>query len=314
MDPLQMSHRARSRLDESPRTSQLAAPAACKNATEPEAAAGPQPKPGKPRGPLVRPPGVANGRVSPSSDLATWVEHYWWVRWDVAEPQVAEVLSYPSLHVTFERDEALIVGIVRQKFTRRLEGRGEVFAVKFRPGMFRPWFGAPVFRLTDRTPALGPRLGVPARRLLREIFAEKDEIARAQVLEALLRAHLPPPDADAELARDLVERVHAERDLTSVADLARASGLGARGLQRLFRDYVGVGPKWVVRRFRLQEAAELLETTDQTVGSVAAALGYFDQAHFVRDFKAVVGQTPSDYVRRAREAARSESRAARKAR
>jgi len=306
MDPLQMSHRARSRLGATTRTSQSAPSLACKNTTEPA------PKLGKPRGPLVEPKGVANGRISPSSDVAPWIEHYWWVRWDVAEPQVAEVLSYPSVHVTFEAKTALIVGVVRKKFTRRLVGRGEVFALKFHPGMFRPWFGAPVVRLTDQSPPLGGQLGVPPKQLLREVFAEGDVISRAKVLEAHLRAQLPPPDAEAELARDLVERVRTERDLKSVAALARASGLGARALQRLFRDYVGVGPKWVLRRFRLQEAAELLATTDQGVGAVAAALDYFDQAHFVRDFKAVVGEAPSEYVRRVR--GTSESRAAWKSR
>lgn len=308
MDPLQMSHRARSTLGATPRTSQSDAKAACKNATEL------QPKVGQPRGPLVHPPGVANGRIHPSDDIAPWVEHYWWVRWDVAGPQVAEVLSYPSLHVTFEAHEARIVGVVRQKFTRRLTGRGEVFAVKFRPGMFRPWFGAPVVRLTDLSPALGAQLGAPPAQLLREVFAESDEIARAHVLERHLRVRLPPVDAEAELARDLVERVQTERTLKSVAELARSSGLGARALQRLFRDYVGVGPKWVIRRFRLQEAAELLASTDQSVGAVAAALDYFDQAHFVRDFKAVVGEAPSEYVRRVRAASTSESQAAGKPR
>ncbi len=240
------------------------------------------------------------GRVSPSSELSPFVEHYWWVSWDVPEPQVADVLSYPSIHVTFEGKDARIVGVVRAKFTRRLEGRGEVFAVKFRPGMFRPWYGAPAIRLTNRTEALGRELGAPASDLLAAIFAAPDELTRAKVLEARLCAALPRFDADAELARDLVERVRTEPVLNSVAALCKASGLTPRSVQRLFRDYVGVGPKWVVRRFRLQEAAELLETSDETVVAVAARLGYFDQAHFVRDFKAVVGETPSEYLRRAR--------------
>ena len=267
---------------------------ACTNATEP------QPKLGKARGPLLQPPGTRTGRVSPSSDLAPFVEHYWWVCWDVPEPQVAEVLSYPSIHVTFEGNHARIVGVVRAKFTRRLEGRGDLFAVKFRPGMFRPWYAASAIRLTNRTEMLGDELGAPASVLLDEIFAVPDELTRAKILEARLRVALPPLDADAELARDLVERVRREPTLNSVAALCEATGLTPRSVQRLFRDYVGVGPKWVVRRFRLQEAAALLETSEETVGAVAARLGYFDQAHFVRDFKAVVGETPSEYLRRAR--------------
>lgn len=268
--------------------------AACKNATEP------RPKLGKPRGPLVQPPGTQSGRLTPSSDLAGSIEHYWWVRWDVSEPQIAEVLSYPSVHVTFEEREARIIGVVREKFTRRLEGRGEVFGIKFRPGMFRPWYGASVVRLTGRTEPLAGQLGVPAEALLDDVFAEREQLARCKLVESRLRAALPPADADAELARDLVARVQREPALHSVALLGDATGLSQRSLQRLFRDYVGVGPKWVVRRFRLQEAAELLETSDESIGALAARLGYFDQAHFVRDFKAVVGRTPSDYVREKR--------------
>lgn len=248
----------------------------------------------------MQPLGTRTGRIHPSGELAAFVEHYWWVRWELAAPEVAEVLSYPSIHVTFEQDDARIVGVVREKFTRRLEGRGQVFAVKFRPGMFRPWFGAPVIRLTNRREPLQQELGVPASTLLDEVFASDDELARAKVLEARLRVAMPSRDTDAELARDLVERVQREPGLNSVTGLCEVSGLTPRAVQRLFRDYVGVGPKWVVRRFRLQEAAELLATTGESVAAIAARLGYFDQAHFVRDFKAVVGKAPSEYARRAR--------------
>jgi AraC-like DNA-binding protein len=248
----------------------------------------------------VQPFGTHTGRISPTAELATWVEHYWWVRWDLGAPEVAEVLTYPSIHVVFEHRDARIIGVVREKFTRRLEGRGEVFAVKFRPGMFRPWYGAPVIRLTNRSEPLQREFGVPASTLLDEVFANDDELVRAQILEARLRAALPSPDSAAELARDLVERVQREPALSSVARLCEVSGLTPRAVQRLFRDYVGVGPKWIVRRFRLQEAAELLETTDETVAAIAARLGYFDQAHFVHDFKAVVGKAPSEHARRSR--------------
>lgn len=269
-------------------------PADCKNATEPRL------KPGRPKGPLLRSTAVETGRVSPSAPLAPFVEHYWWVRWDLREPETNEVLSYPSVHVTFEGGRGQIIGVVRAKFSRRLEGRGDLFAIKFRPGMFAPWYGGPIVGLTDRTVSLALELGSPPDELLGAVFAHADPIDRAKSLEARLMRALPELDPDAVLARDAVERVRAEPDLQTVAAVASAVAVAPRALQRLFRDYVGVGPKWVVRRFRLQEAAELLETTDATVASVAASLGYFDQAHFVRDFKAVVGATPSEYLRKAR--------------
>lgn len=269
--------------------------AASKNAT------GLRPKAGPGRGLLVMPSGVENGRLSPSPDLDAFIEHYWWVRWVVPEPRVSELLSYPSVHVVFEGDEARITGVVRGKFSRRLEGRGAVFGVKFHPGMFRQFCRGSVSALTDHVLPLDAELGTPAPSLARALLGAGTELERAACIEASLRTVLPAPDPDAVLARDLVARVRTDPALRSVAGLAEASGLTARTLQRLFREYVGVGPKWVVRRFRLQEASELLATTRETVASVAASLGYFDQAHFARDFKAVVGVTPVEYQRTARE-------------
>lgn len=241
--------------------------------------------------------GVETGRLSPSDALSAFVEHYWWVRWELAEPRVNEVLTYPSVHVVFEGDEARVTGVVRARFSRTLEGKGAVFGVKFQPGMFRPFTHAAVSELTDRAVPLANELGEPALELARALIALPDELSRAKLLEARLLSVLPEPDAGAELARDLVARVRTDSSLRSVAELASATGLPARALQRLFREYVGVGPKWVVRRFRLQEAAERLKNGDETVAAVAASLGYFDQAHFVRDFKAEVGLSPIEYRR-----------------
>lgn len=221
------------------------------------------------------------------------------MRWNVASPGVSEVLSYPSVHVVSENGEARVVGVVRGRFTRRIEGQGEVFGIKFHPGMFRAFSPEPAFRLTNRTRPLGDELGEGGRSLGARMLELGSELERATHAERVLSEANPKRAPNALLARDIVLRVRSDSALSSVAAVAGAAGLSERALQRLFRDFVGVSPKWVVRRFRLQEAAERLATEDATVASVAAALGYFDQAHFVRDFKSVVGRTPIDYVREA---------------
>ena len=68
-------------------------------------------------------------------------------------------------------------------------------------------------------------------------------------------------------------------------------------LQRIFSQYVGVGPKWVIKRYRLQEAAD--QVADGEVvnwAKLALDLGYFDQAHFIKDFKSIVGKAPAEYT------------------
>ena len=80
--------------------------------------------------------------------------------------------------------------------------------------------------------------------------------ADGRVAEALLHSVLPERDPLAEQAAELVSRITDDPGLRRVDQLSAESGMTARTLQRLFADYVGVSPKWVMRRARLHEAAE----------------------------------------------------------
>jgi AraC-like DNA-binding protein len=125
----------------------------------------------------------------------------------------------------------------------------------------------------------------------------RDTDAKIARTEAFLLELLPPVDPPLARLRDLVERVGADRSLVRVEDLCGLAGLDARALQRAFRTYVGVSPKWVMQRYRLHEAAEQLRGhAPPSLAALAASLGYADQAHFARDFKRTVGHTPRAFV------------------
>ena len=65
----------------------------------------------------------------------------------------------------------------------------------------------------------------------------------------------------------------------------------------MFNQYVGVGPKWVINRYRMHEALERMEQDDALEWTrLALELGYFDQAHFIRDFKALIGRSPREFA------------------
>jgi len=90
-----------------------------------------------------------------------------------------------------------------------------------------------------------------------------------------------------------------DRSILRVADVCDASGLDERALQRAFRACVGVSPKWVIQRYRLHEAAaQLRSSAPPELAALAASLGYADQAHFSRDFKRMVGETPGAFAGR----------------
>ncbi|WEH16022.1 helix-turn-helix transcriptional regulator [Streptomyces sp. VNUA24] len=241
-------------------------------------------------------------RREPAEPLRPYLEHYWLIDWDLSEPYVSQVVPHPSVNIVFQRHEgqepfAEISGIGLGLFTQRLEGRGRVCGIQFRPGGFRPFAPShPATHWTGRRvhlPEALPGHGItPA-----PVLGPDDEDARVAALDAFLTGLAPAPDPQADLAMALVTRIRADRTIRRVTDFARAEGVSVRVLQRLFSAYVGVGPKWVILRYRIHEALERAET-DRAVdwAALAADLGYADQAHLVRDFTATVGVPPRAYA------------------
>ncbi|TCK24721.1 helix-turn-helix domain-containing protein [Pseudonocardia endophytica] len=230
---------------------------------------------------------------APDADLAPWVDRFWTVRWDYQEPYRQKIVPYPQAHLTVRPGVAAaeVHGPPSRHVVKELAGNGSVVGVAFRPGVFRALLGRPVHELTDRWR--------PARDL--PVFGSRPEDpADAAEMADWLRAVLPPaPDPTGRDAAALVERVASDRTITRVDELAAVAGTGVRGLQRLFREHVGLGPKWVIRRYRLHEVTERL-ATGATIrwADLAGELGYADQSHLSRDFTALFGEPPGWYARR----------------
>ncbi len=261
-----------------------------------------RPKLEKPRGILnlrANEPMPGMWRYWPSDDLAPFVEHYWTIEWDVPEPIVRETLPHPSVHLVLEqgRGEEL-AGVATSKFTRVIEGKSRVFSVKFYPGGFRPFIGAPVSSLSNRVFDLSDILGAAARGLCERALAHTDHQATIGVIENFLRQFDPRADDSLDLVQRIANRVIDDRTITRVEQIVDEFDIGKRSLQRVFDDYVGVSPKWMIQRFRLHEASERIAASAHVRWSdIALELGYADQAHFIRDFKKLIGKSPADYAR-----------------
>jgi AraC-like DNA-binding protein len=232
-----------------------------------------------------------HGSAPPGPALAGVVSRYWWVRWDLREqPPYRQLLPpTPAVHLTFPSDgEPQLRGVHRRHFHRVLSGAGGVLGVAFVPGTFRRFLDGPVSALTDRT--------VPAA----TVFGPDLPTAGRDAVDAFLTARVPADPAGDEVAA-WVRRASTIPDLCRVDDLAGLCGVGVRRLQRLFAEHVGVSPKWLLRRFRLQEVTDTLAAAPGAPvdwAGLAADLGYVDQAHLSRDFAAMFGEPPTRYAAR----------------
>lgn len=238
-------------------------------------------------------------RVPAAADLADLVERYWLVSWDLPPGRRASVtlLPHPCVNVVLDRGVVGIYGVGGDRFTYEFAGRGRVFGIKFRPGAFRPFLGAPVSQLTDQPRPLATLWGRDADAFATELGSAPDLAALVGVAERHLRAHWPEPDPEVAVIGRIVHALLFDRTITRVEEVCTRFGISARTLQRMFQRYVGVSPKWVLRRYRLHEAAaRLAEGTGGSWAEVAAELGYFDQPHFIRDFTNAIGMTPVAYA------------------
>jgi AraC-like DNA-binding protein len=239
-------------------------------------------------------------RHLPPADLAPFLDYFWVVRWDLRgqPPYEQAILPHPNMTLAFEASGAGVFGVERSIFTRRLTGAGQALGVRFRPGGFHPFYGKSIATLNDRV--------VPARQIFGEAADEAcaavmspdaDDDAMAAAATRLLRGFGPEPDPAAGQAAVMVERISTDPELRRVSALAEVFGLPERRLQRLFVEYVGVSPKWVMRRARLLEVARRADAGDVVDwAALALDLGYADQAHLTRDFTATLGVPPARYA------------------
>lgn len=254
------------------------------------------------------------GHLPVDGPVSEVVSHYWWVTWrrEVRAPFRPEVLGHPVCHLTVEDAEGgqlhglplpapLVHGVVQKVFALELPVAGRVAGVAFHPGGLAALLDADVGELSGRVVPASEVLGASVRELARQVLAEPEEDVRRQAfvdhLGELLEPRLDRVMADAgyrtvRAASDLMRA----REHTALEPVARSLGVSGRTLQRLFSRYVGASPLWVLRRYRLQDAAAAIDAGQGTdLASLAAELGFSDQAHLTRSFTQVIGVPPSVY-------------------
>lgn len=239
-------------------------------------------------------------RCLPSPDLRWLVEHYWFVSWDLRglPAQQQATLPHPNVHLVIEGDEARIHGVHSARFECELSGQGRVFGIKFKPAGFHPYWQRSLAALADASCAVEDVFGDVGLELVQRVRAAPDYAAMERLAEDFMHAHVPPRDVTVEQVNAMVASVADDRSITRVEQLCERHDLSLRRLQRLFREYVGVSPKWVINRYRLHEAmAQVHEGKVIAWAELALELGYFDQAHFIRDFRRMLGRAPGVFAR-----------------
>jgi AraC-like DNA-binding protein len=189
--------------------------------------------------------------------------------------------------------------VARGRSDRLLVGQGWTVAALLRPGALGALARGPASDYTGKVVPLGGALTIDEDILIASVTAASAERDRVDLLAAALERAVDPDLATA--AGDVAEvaqLAETNREVRRLSDLSTLAGIRPRTLQRMFTRFAGVSPTWVIRRYRLLEAAEAVRH-GETVSwaDLATTLGYSDQAHLIRDFRTAIGRTPASYAR-----------------
>lgn len=238
-------------------------------------------------------------RVLPPETVAAWVRWFWIPEWHLAPGRVSrqEIIAFPACNLAVESDLVGLAGPTTRRSFRDLTGRGWAVGALLRPAAVPHLVEDPV-AIRDSYLTLDlPDLHTAVTAAMTS--DDEDGVRRSRAVEAFahwLAESMPAPGCEGLLANAMADLIDGDPSVLRVEEAADRLGVSVRTLQRLARQYVGLPPAAMIRRRRLQEAAERLRREPGIdIAVVANDLGYADHAHLTTDFRNVLNFTPSAY-------------------
>jgi AraC-like DNA-binding protein len=229
----------------------------------------------------------------PCEALAPYVTCFWQ---HASAGEAHRVLPDGSMDVLYEigATRARVIGPMTRAIVTQPDGPACVVGVRFAPGAAVDLLGLAAYEVRDESAPVADVLGAHGRSLDACLAEARDAGTALRAIEAEVRmASARRPDARVARAVATLRATGGELAIPAVA--ARV-GVGERQLERLFHERVGYGPKFFSRVMRLERSTRELETRHAgSIGSwarLAVDCGYADQAHLVREFRALTGVTP----------------------
>ncbi len=237
-------------------------------------------------------------REAAPDSLAALVRWFWFPRWDLAPGQVSrqEVLPFPASNLVVQPEGVSLAGPATGAAHRDLRGRGWAVGALLRPAGLMALCAEPSGLRDAEVPLPAPELHAGTAEAMELPDEDAGRRRAVRVWEAWAAERLPAPDENALLANAMEDLIAGDPGIVRIEQVARRLGVSVRGVQRLAHRGIGLPPLAVIRRYRLQEAAQRLrEDPTLSIAQTAADLGYADQAHLAHDFRQVLGTTPSAY-------------------
>lgn len=250
----------------------------------------------------------------PHSDLSAFVKFYWTleVPFD-PNNQKQKIIPDGCIEMTFnlkdkikryvsENDfiihpNAMIMGQRTKSYFIEPLGDVDSFAICFYPYGFVNFVCTPLEKLVDVETSVQSLFGeIPGKTLEQGIIQANSTQERIEIIEKFLLYRLNKKVTIENLVKTTVDALLATNGNTPINQVLKNSLSKRRKLERDFRKQIGISPKQLGKVLRLQTALKLLLNKEGSLTNIAYQSNYFDQAHFIKDFKEFIGTTPKEFI------------------
>ena len=250
----------------------------------------------------------------PNEELSKYIKYYWSLE-DV-EPKTPhskervfpdgciELIFHYGDHfkkiyatgVTDVQPKSFIHGQITRYIELEATGKIGIFSVRFKPAGLQPFIPFDVLQITDSTRSLTEIWGDDGNQLETTILKAATNEERVEIVERFLKSVVDPSKKNSAPIDFCIEAVLQSNGTISLEKLADELQIGKRQLERKFQSAVGLNLKMFSRITRFNYALQLIEKKEfDGFTKVAYDGGFYDQAHFIKDFKNITGLNPKQY-------------------
>ena len=213
-----------------------------------------------------------------------------------------DIKRYTSEEEFIIQPRSMVLGQIIDPFYIEPTGTVNTFAIRFYPYGFANFVSVPIKDLAETETPIEVLFGEEAaKKLEQDIIQATGTEQRIEIIESFLQNKLNEQvmvsNIVTNIVRETIDTLLATKGNASITDILKGDLSKRRQLERMFVKQVGVSPKQLGKLIRLQSALKmLLNQEDESLTNIAYSSEYYDQAHFIKDFKEFTGVSPKEFL------------------
>lgn len=249
----------------------------------------------------------------PCHDLTTIIKCYWTLespKEETPEKQtivpdgcIEMIFHYGNLYRQYTdngnsilQPKCFVMGQLTQPLTIEPTGETGIFSVRFHPNGFLPFATIPIKEMENTAVSLDKLFGIEREEIEQQILNAQTTLERINLIETFLLTRLTNTETIDRIVQSTVDTILEANGKQSIDALSKQTKINRRQLERKFSSAIGLSPKQLSKTIRLQATLKMLLNKKFTsLTSLAYESEYFDQSHFIKDFKELTGYTPKEF-------------------